>query len=307
LWLLASTAAAAWIVWTSRDDIALLADAALWVIVAMTVMHAVSIVTQAERFRVVLQQHAKRDIGIGAWTRMYVRGRLFSTLIPQSAHVYRGLALRQDHGVSPMRYLSSLATQTWMAVLAGLALAAAILSMTLVGTQSPERLNVIAGLVIAAVVVGASPILLTRLSWYLPERVRRARVARLAAEALTLAGSTSRDGRVVVIFLAYVLIGLLAGGIGMTIAFAIGGEEIAWTTGVAVLAFVNLGNVISITPGNLGVQEIGIAALAVLFGYSPALGVIASVVVRLSNIVALAVLVLLFEIEGLTTRKSTVH
>lgn len=79
------------------------------------------------------------------------------------------------------------------------------------------------------------------------------------------------------------------------------------TTGIAVIALVNLGNIASITPGNLGIQELGLAALAVLFEYPPASGVLASVVVRLSNIVALAAILVTFEIVGLVTRRSLIH
>lgn len=307
LWMLASLTAAGWIVWSSRDDIALLADASPWLIASMTALHVVTIMTQSERFRLVLEQHAVTNIGIGSWTRVYVRGRLYSTLVPQSGNVYRGLALKQDHDTPVVRYVSSLATQTWLAVLAGLLFAALIVLLTLLGEHEETTTRVVQGLLFAAFVVGVAPLVFTRLSGYLPGRVRRTRIARLAGEALDIAGSTARSPKVLAIFLALVLVGLVTSGIGMTVAFAVAGEEIAMTTGIAVIALVNLGNIASITPGNLGIQELGLAALAVLFEYPPASGVLASVVVRLSNIVALAAILVTFEIVGLVTRRSLIH
>ena len=305
--MLASMAAAGWIVWSSRDDVALLADASPWLIASMTASHAVTIMTQSERFRLVLRQHTATNIGIGSWTRVYVRGRLYSSLVPQSGNIYRGLALKQDHDTPVMRYVSSLATQTWLALLAGLLFAAVIVSFTMLGEPDETTSRVMQGLLFAAFVVGVAPLVFSRLSDYLPERVRRTRIARLAGAALDLAGSTARSPKVLAIFLAIVLVGLVTGGIGMTIAFAVAGEKVALTTGIAVLALVNLGNVVSITPGNLGIQELGVAALAVLFEYTPASGVLASVVVRLSNIVALAAILIIFEIVGLVTRRSLIH
>lgn len=307
VWLSTSIASAFWIVWTSRDDLALLADASLWLIVAMTTMHAVSIMTQSDRFRIVLNQHGKRDVRIGAWTRVYVRGRLYSTLVPQSGHIYRGLALKQDHDMAPIRYLSSLATQTWLALVAGLFFAIAITALTLLGEHDASASSAVRGLIVALIVVVVTPIVVTRFSSSLPERLRQRRIARLAGEVLGLAGKTARSPGVVAAFLVYVLVGLLAGGLGMAIAFAVAGEEITWATGIAVLAFVNLGNVVSITPANLGVQELGVAALAALFDYSPAAGVVGSVVVRLSNIVALTALLLIFESEKLIVRRAGIH
>lgn len=270
-------------------------------------MHSVSVMTQSERFRIVLKQHADKTIGIGSWTRIYVRGRLYSSLVPQSGHFYRGLALKQDHDTPPMRYLSSLATQTWLALLAALCFAALILLLTGLGEHNATTSRAIWGLSVTALVVGVTPIVITRLSTHLPEQIRRVRVVQLAGEALGLAGSTARNPRVIASFLGFVLVGLVTGGIGMTVAFALAGEGMEWTTGIALLAFVNLGNVASITPANLGIQELGVAALAVLFEYSPASGVVASVVVRLSNIVALAVLLIIFESEGFANRRPRIH
>jgi hypothetical protein len=130
--------------------------------------------------------------------------------------------------------------------LAGLLFAALILLLTLVGEHEETTTPVMQGLLFAAFVVGVAPLVFTRLSGYLPGRVRRTRIARLAAEALDLAGSNARSPKVLAMFLALVLVGLVTGGTGMSIAFAIAGEEIAMTTGIAVIALVNLGNIASI-------------------------------------------------------------
>lgn len=307
VWLLLSLAAAAWIVWSSRDDISLLTEASPMVVVAMVGAHGASLVTQSERFRLVLESHADVKFSLPAWMRLFTRGRLFSYMLPQSGHVYRGVALKQDHGTSALRYVSSLATQTWLAVSASLAFATLILLVAVPFEQDSGLLGPIGALSAATLLVGFAPFLVTRLSGLMPARLRRTRVARRAMEAWRLGRRTARDRALVGLFLVHVLIGLLTASYGMKIAFAITGQTVSWIDAVVILAFVYLGNIIAVTPGNLGVQELGVAALAAYLGYPSAAGVVASVVVRLSNIVALVLMALIFESHALVRDRSGVH
>lgn len=304
LWLSASLAIAAWLVWRNRGEITFVSGMSPWLLITMVSAHAVGLITQAERFRIILQSHTKSALSIAFWMRLFVRGRLLSFAVPQSGHVYRGLALRQDRGTPGLKYLSGLVTQTWMSLVASLGFATLIAwAFVRIESATPAR-PVIAFLAVATVVVGFAPYAITRLWPILPRRLRSTRLARRAREAWALGVRTARSKALVAWFLGLVLLGLVTGGLGLKIAFSITGEDVGWVTAIGMLAFVHLGNVVSITPGNLGIQELGLAGLTTLVGYAPASGVLASAVLRLSNVAALVILILILEAGALTLRSS---
>ena len=68
---------------------------------------------------------------------------------------------------------------------------------------------------------------------------------------------------------------------------------IGWNLGIgeaiAIYALLQASTFVVLTPGNLGIQELGLAALATIFGIPAAIGVIAAALIRVTGWIALAV------------------
>jgi hypothetical protein len=266
------------LVWHERDDIALLSGTSAWLAAGMVFMHIVSLGTQSERFRLILISHSGKPLSVVKWMRTYVRGRLFSSLVPQSGHVYRALDLKRRVSTPMRHYASSAIAQKWMAAVANFGFAAAF-SWAAWGISSQSH-------------SAAMPLVLLAF-----ERLRKTRIALLAEQILGLVRQTVRSSGVVAAFLIYSLVGFITGAFALRLAFSIAGEEVAWVTAASILSFLYLGGLVTLTPANLGLQELGLGGLVTVFGLPPSIGVVVSLVVRLSNVVSVALLASLLEVD----------
>lgn len=292
MWRLAasvvSTAAAALLVWQGRDDFRAVWGAGVPLLSSLVLAQLGFLATQAARMKLIIENHATTQVQGWYWARLFFLGRLLNTFLIQSGNAYRLVSLRRHYGVSIGQYASSVVMQAWLATSISLILATGF-SVAAAGAGSDTvTLTVILGL--ATLAVTAAPFL----GRMIGERVGRYATLRVVSALngiLERVIDTVRDRRLAGALLLHSLLGFSAGVLILSLSFGAAGHSPPIHVAAAMLAFLQAGNVVAITPGNLGIQELGLAAVSAIAGYTLSLGVIASALIRASGLVALAVAV----------------
>lgn len=274
-----------WVLWHGRRDLAQLESLAPAPVAALIGLQMLLLAAQSERLRVILGAHSRRVVPPLEWGRMFVVGRLLNAAVMQSGNAYRLMTLKRTYGVGYSRYVSSLAAQTWVSVLFSL-LVASVLVFTVESNRSfPANLG--ASLVLATLAIAVAPYVARMLGRrYLPGRPGRIWTALEGVFSRVV--ETVRDPSLSLALLALTIVAFALGVTVIVQAFSMAGLTMPLAAAATILALMQITNVVMLTPGNLGIQELGYAGLMSLFGFPAASGIVASALVRISAAAALA-------------------
>ncbi len=268
-------------------------------IVGLIVLQAVYLLPQAYRYLLVLRQAADRPIPLLGWFRLFVLGRFLNSLIPQAGTVYRGIRLREDYDVPVARYLGGFVAFTWLSTLLNLAAASVVVAVL----EPDLMIGNVSGLVITLS-------LLVALAFGPPAFVWLVRRFRLEGDGFwgwasrrfeELLASTAAAVRSRATLIRFVAVGLVALGIAVLIfglAFDALDLEVSASTVVMFFVLLQLSTYVNITPGNLGLLEIGFGALGSQLGVGLTGGLLVAALIRFSGYVALVLVGL--SIGGIT-------
>ena len=283
-----------WFVGRDLDSLDALRTISPIAIVAILVLQGLYLLPESYRQQVVVESAGKTRLPVAGWFRIFVIGRFLNSLIPQSGNVYRALRLKADFGIGYVDYVGSMVLFLVMSVSLNLGLASLLIAID----PSESVTNTIATpwmLLTLAVIVVAVPLLLWWVlgqfqmpdrPWVAPFRVLRD-LMRSAVEAIRGPGLLVRF--IVAWLVTLVVVVALYGIVLSTVGASIGLGEI-----VALYALVQATSFVVITPGNLGIQELGFTGLAALFGVPLAQGAAAAAIIRASGWIALAIPALIF-------------
>lgn len=258
-------------------------------VVLILVLQSLYLLPESYRQQVVVESAADIRLPVWRWFRIFVVGRFLNGLIPQAGNVYRALRLRADFGVAYVDFVGAMVLFLMLSVGLNLTLAAILMAV-----EAPDvsygPVPAPWALAIAAIIVIGLPIALAALlrivsisdaPLFAPLRVLR--------DLLTSAATAFRQTRLVVLFvLAW------AATLGVVIALyasvlSVVGADINVGEVVALYALVQVTSFVVITPGNVGIQELGFAGLAAVFGVPVAQGAIAAAIIRATGWIAVAI------------------
>lgn len=298
--------AAGYLVWRERTHLAAVEELSPLGIIALVAFQLAYLVFQSERFRITLATYAKTLVDFWGWSEIFVKSRLFNLIASQTGNIYRGAALKGRYGSSVGIYLAALAGHTWLSTAVSLVLAVLLGCLTRFWGTSNIPTSTLAVTSLVTVTWVATPQILRSTSNWLPDRIQRLRLVqktRLGLEAIT---TSFRDRRFSALVLSHGLAGFFVGAATFQLSYSEVGVESSLAAAATTLAFLQVLNVVTITPGNLGVQELGVAGLAAAFGYPPESGVLVSVVIRLSGLGALLIAGAAVGLRGMiTSRRGT--
>jgi uncharacterized membrane protein YbhN (UPF0104 family) len=232
----------------------------------------------------VLQEAAGMKFGPIVMFRIFVMARILNLVVPQSGNVYRIASLKDRYNAPIVETTGGLATFVWISVTASLALSTILTIAS--GSETTEGTSASAGLLagltlITAVAPWAFLALASRInsnSSFLT-KVRRASSAAL---------DVVKHPRVLVHFLGYWALSLIVIVIMYSTAFSMVGPIPSIATLIAIYALVQATSFVVITPGNIGIQDIGFAAIAIAFGSEPSVAAAAALIVRISGVAVTA-------------------
>ncbi|MEA3511865.1 MAG: lysylphosphatidylglycerol synthase transmembrane domain-containing protein [Actinomycetota bacterium] len=291
--LVASIGLLVWFVSRDLDSLDALRTISPFAVVVILVLQGLYLIPESYRQQVVVESAGKTRLPVGAWYRIFVIGRFLNSLIPQSGNVYRALRLKTDYGIGYVDYVGSMVLFLMMSVSLNLGLASLLIAFD-PSESVDDPIATPWALLALALIVLTVPLLL----WWILERLAIPDTPwlaplRILRDLMNSAVVALREPGLLVRFVAAWLATLavivaLYGVVLSTVGASIGIGEI-----IALYALVQATSFVVITPGNLGIQELGFTGLAALFGVPLAQGAAAAAIIRASGWIALAIPALL--------------
>ncbi len=287
LWTVAigSVAVIVWFIARDPDAVEALTSISPAEVVALLGLQCVYLFIESKRFEVVVEDAAATPLPTVPMVSLFAVGRVLNMIIPQSGNVYRGVALSTRFGVPAANFAGGLGAFVWMTVTLSSFTAAAVMTLT-----SPDLeiagLPASAFMFIVGIVIALGPIAIYfTLGRLLPADGQPSVMAKVASIVRTM-GRTATTPRLIGVVL------LLWGGtlaIVVTMywfTFRIAGSSPSIGALIALYALVQVTSFVVITPGNIGIQELGFAGLAVLLGVPLGLAAAAATLIRASGVIA---------------------
>lgn len=278
-----------WLIARDRPSLEALRDIGPAELAIIMVLQLLYLVSESYRQEIVIESSSKRSISSFPWFRIFVVGRFLNALVPQGGNVYRALRLRSDLGIAISDFGGGMAAFVVMSVVASLVVAAPFLawqspSLTILGV--PASLMVLmAGLLLAVIPFIAWRLIRDRIPADGEPPAILGIMHRIALAMMT----ALRDRRLLAGFagtwsVTVIVVVMLYRAVFETVGWDLGIGE-----AIAIYALLQASSFIVLTPGNLGIQELGMAVLAALVGIPAATGAIAAAVIRVTGWIAVAV------------------
>ena len=272
---------------THRENLETLLEIEVLPLIVLLTLNFFYLIVHGYCFQLVLEKCYGRKIGFHAWFNIYVLGRFLNLIIPQLGNVYRSVRLKQEHQVTFTRYVSGYFSFAWMGTWVNLAIALAVIAVMSPDLQigPVSAIYPVLGLV---VLFGAGPIVLDAwLSSWRVENRALSWVHEKIAEMLRVSVQNLRDRRYLTKFfmLGLVLLGQVC--VAFYFCFAALGVTVDPAAVVLFYVLLQLATFVNLTPGNLGVQEIAFGVLAEQMGIGMGEGMLVSVLLRVTGLIAL--------------------
>ncbi len=287
-----------WVILRDRPALDTFANLDPTDLIVILVLQVLYLLPESQRQKIVIESSSDVSIASVRWFKIFAVGRFLNTFVPQSGNVYRALKLKREFGIAIADFGGGMAAFVIMSVTTSLAVAAPFLavqspSQTIFGLPAPLVL------ILAAGVVAGAPFAIRRLVRPLQDRESPAGIIDAARRVATAALTALQDVRLILRFIAVWFVTII---IVVTLYRAVFGV-IDWNLGIgeaiAIYALLQASSFIVLTPGNLGIQELGLAALAALFGIPAAVGALAAALIRATGWIALALPAVAFGFEDI--------
>ena len=287
--LVASLGVLGWFVGRDLDALDALRTVSPAAIALILVLQGLYLIPESYRQQVVVESAGRTKLPVVGWFRIFVVGRFLNSLIPQSGNVYRALRLKADFAIEYVDFVGSMVLFLLMSISLNLGLAAILIAIEPTASSGGAFASAWV-LFAAALVVSLGPLLmwgvLRRIS--LPDSKWAAPLRALRGLMGSAVGALRQPG-LLVRFVGAWLVTLVVVAALYSVVLSTVGASVGIGEVIALYALVQATSFLVITPGNLGIQEIGFTALAALFGVPLAQGAAAAAIIRGSGWVALAI------------------
>jgi uncharacterized protein (TIRG00374 family) len=242
----------------------------------------------------VLEKYSGRPLPFYPWFRIYTLAQFFNMIFPQMGNIYRAVSLKKNHSISYTEYITGFASFAWMDLCINMMIALAVILFNnphfKIGRLGAWQtlLVILIGIIIAPVLAEA---LLNKIRF---ENVYLGWIRSKLLETLTATVKSVGDK---VYLLKIILLGLV-GFIQTVLAYYVLFLSLNTPLSLSALAvfysLLKLGTFVSITPGNIGVQEVAFGFLSEQMNFGMAQGVLVSVFGRILHTSLIAMLGILF-------------
>ena len=247
-------------------------------LIALLGLHGALIAINTVRFRLILHKCAERHIPFGPWTLLFVHGRFLNTFVPQLGNVYRSVALKQQFAVSYTRYITTLIAVGWLSTTLNIWIA-----WLLIVVQHPTLqlggVNAVFLIAVVAVLITTGPFLTrTLFRLFLPRSQRRIPIK--ITEVLSVTTLMIRDIPWLSKVLSLSVLVFVVAAINIHLCFAMVNTTPLYGETALFYTLLQLSNLIKLTPGNLGPQELAFGFLGAQSTVGLSEGILASAIFR---------------------------
>lgn len=281
--------------YTNKDDLKLIFNLGIFPIIILCGLSAVYQVIHSYRFKIIIDKCSRNKMKFKGWFRIFAQTRFLNQVIPQFGNFYRMYALKKDFGISYTDYITAYTSFAWMDTCFNLFIASLVILLLQPGLKISSFNAPLTLLIITATVIFL-PILALKVidKINLPGDKVKWTQAKLK-QVLQTTFTNLKDAKYVVAITAIGLINLARTILFYYILFRC--FKIQPSVGILVIfyALFKLSSFISITPGNIGVQELVFGFLSEQLGIGMSEGILVCAVGR---IISTAVIIFIGVIFG---------
>ena len=260
----------------------------------------------SRRMKRVIDECTECYINSAKWLYLIVIGRFLNSIFPQAGNVYRGVQLKNDMGVSYTHYIASSLSFLWLDIIFNF-LMATILLVPLFGVvQSPESLS----LFYISFASLASVTVIPFIVWIRRDQIFNkfiSKTGKLGQKLNVLLDSSVKLIHRRKFLLEFILLSILAALLMVFVfreIFHAFGVYPDFITLVIFFVFYRLTILVTFTPGNIGIREVGNGAISSLLLGDFAVGVLFTFTLRIFTYLTLSIIALiLFCMETLKASK----
>lgn len=249
----------------------------------------------ARRMKRVIEECTECSINSAKWLYLIVIGRFLNSIFPQAGNVYRGVQLKNNMGVSYTHYIASSLSFLWLDIIFNF-LMATILLVPLFGfVQSPESLSLFYISFASLVSVTVIPFII----WIWRDQmfdIFLSKTGKLGQKLNILFDSSIKLIHRRKFLLEFILLSILAALLMVFVfreifhAFDVYPNFISL---VIFFVFYRLTILVTFTPGNLGIREVGNGTISSLLLGDFAVGVLFTFALRIFTYLTLSIIALL--------------
>ena len=273
----------AWIVVTTDAPIDTI-NFSIGTVAILIVAQGAYLVTESLRMQTVIEQAAEMRFERWHMLRLFVKARILNLVIPQSGNLYRIAGIKDRYDAAVSETVGGMAGFVWLSVSASLGLSTLLFALGLGDAATAQTPPWVALLVLTVLAIVAPWIVLGLVSRIQREHGFVSKLVRAADAALAV----TKSPRTLATFGAYWLLTIVVVVVMYSTAFSMVGPVPSVATLVAIYALVQATSFVVVTPGNIGIQDLGFAAVAVLFGSDAGVAAAAALIIRASGIAVTA-------------------
>ncbi len=235
---------------------------------------------QSWRFQIVMEKCTGVRLPFLPWFRIHILARFLNTVFSQMGNVYRGLILKRDYGITYTKYIGGHTSMTWLDTALNL-----ILALVIVLVVQPDfqigRVLAWPALAVLVVLVVALPVTCGWLLGAFSFKNRgldwtHQRLQQVVAITQSNLNDPAYWGKLFVLGVFQ----FVRTCITFYLYFLCFDIQVDLATLAVFYAVFKLGILVTLTPGNLGVQEIVWGVLGENMGIGMAQGVLVSMLIR---------------------------
>jgi uncharacterized protein (TIRG00374 family) len=262
-------------------------------ILTLLLLQVGAIILHATRLRLLVQKFAINKISYGRWLHIFMVGRFLNMFVAQGGNVYRTVTLKAAFGLPHTHYIGCLLTFAWLDTILNLCLAGiSILFLHPDLRLGPVRADAAIAAILFCTLV--SPFLLSMVG---QKTNPRNKILGWISNKVKLL----LDGCWMIITDTWLLVSFIFLGIGscgimaaaLGISFTAIGTRLSISQLLLLYSLYKLSIYIMVTPGNLGIREVSLAAVCGLMNINISAGLLSSIIIRLCHYLTLVFLIVL--------------
>ncbi|MCP4500240.1 MAG: flippase-like domain-containing protein [Deltaproteobacteria bacterium] len=259
----------------------------LWAVLAMFMLIGANTWLIGLRMRMAVNQVGDgKNVGLWKWFKIIAVGQFLNQIVPQLGNAYRAMTLKREHGVQVTVYITGLIAFLWIDTMLS-----ATLALVLVLTLHPELEMMgapawaVVGFLLAGELVG--PFVLHFILRHVP--VKRPRLLWVKEKITVLLKTTGDALKTPSFVLKLAVVNVFVSTVQMTalwVSFSQVGVSLSLPTLAVYQVLVKLSNHVVITPGNLGIAELGWGFLSSATSKGVETGVAAAMLFRAASVLS---------------------
>ncbi|MCL1594829.1 MAG: flippase-like domain-containing protein [Actinomycetia bacterium] len=274
-----------WLVLKDPATVEALRSISVLQIVALLGLQIVYLIVESRRLEIVIEDASRTRIPSLHMLSLFSVGRTLNLVVPQAGNVYRGVRLNQRYGIAATNYAGALGAFVWMTVILSLVTSGVVLAFTQ-SDVTVASLPLWAVMIVASFILTVIPIGIYLMASSAIDGRSSDTVVGKIGSVVAAAAEAVKNPTLVVKFVVTWLVTLAVIGPMYMWTFSIVDQSVTIGAAIAIYGLVQVTSFVVITPGNIGILELGFTGLAVLLGVPASAAAAAAGLIRATGILA---------------------